>query len=195
MKCCEVCGITEESTRIIGKMCRRHYLQLYRHGSVLSRTIYDPNRFIVEGNICRIELYNAAGAIAGYALIDAEDVEKTKGIKWYLKQGYVRGSLPEGEKVFLHRLLMDCPDGLYVDHKYGDPLDNRKAMLRICTHSQNLKNMSKKKNKGIKKVQSGKFQAVITVDYKAIYLGTFDTLELARNARRKAELKYYGEFA
>ena len=193
MKRCKVCGVTEDSTRVIGDLCRKHYLQMYRHGKVLQRTIYDPNKFILHGDICEIELYDTKGAVVGSAFIDTEDLDLVKDIKWYLKQGYVRGTLPGGKKVFLHRVVMNCPDDLFVDHKKGDPLDNRKSMLRICTHSQNLKNMKPGKDKGIKKVSSGRYQVVITVDYETIYLGTVDTLSMAREVRRKAELKYYGE--
>ena len=196
MKQCKVCEATSLTTKMYGDYCRKHYLQMSRHGKILSRTIYDPNEFIIEGDICKIELYNTKCEVIGYAIIDAEDIPKVRDTKWYSKGGYVRGSVKgQTKKVFLHRLIMDCPDGLFVDHIKGNPLDNRKAMLRVCTHSQNLKNMSHRKDRGIKLVQSGRYQVVITVDYQCIYLGTFDTLEMARKVRKDAEIKYYGEFS
>lgn len=196
MKQCKVCGATGLMTKMYGEYCRKHYLQISRHGKILLRTIYDPNEFIIEGDICKIELYNTKCDVIGYAIIDAEDITKVTGIKWYMKSGYVRGTIKgSSKKIFLHRLIMDCPEGLFIDHIKGNPLDNRKSMLRVCTHSQNLKNMSHRKDRGIKQVPSGRYQVVITVDYKCIYLGTFDTLEMARNARKDAEVKYYGEFS
>lgn len=37
----------------------------------------------------------------------------------------------------------------------------------------------------------GKFIAYITVDYKPVYLGTFDSIDLAAEARREAEARYW----
>lgn len=41
---------------------------------------------------------------------------------------------------FLHRLIMSCPPDKVVDHINGNPLDNRKCNLRICTHKENCLN-------------------------------------------------------
>lgn len=54
--------------------------------------------------------------------------------------------------------------------------DNTSGVRGVCWH----KNMSK-------------WEAVIRVDKKRIYLGSFDTLEKAANARRLAEEKYWGK--
>ena len=54
-----------------------------------------------------------------------------------------------------------------------------------------------KKNKsgvsGARKVQNGKYSVTIGVNYKRITIGTFDTLKEAAQARRKAEIKYWGK--
>ena len=42
--------------------------------------------------------------------------------------------------VLLHRLLLDPPDVMQIDHVNRDGLDNRRANLRVCTRSQNLAN-------------------------------------------------------
>lgn len=44
---------------------------------------------------------------------------------------------------------------------------------------------------GVKRKKGIKYQATITIKYKQIYLGTFDTIEDAKRAREKAEWKYH----
>ena len=46
-----------------------------------------------------------------------------------------------------------------------------------------------------KKTIHGTWNASIMVDRKGIHLGNFKTLEEAKEARIKAELKYFGEFS
>ena len=49
---------------------------------------------------------------------------------------------PDGTRttIFLHRLLLDPPDGMDIDHVNRDGLDNRRVNLRVCTRSQNNAN-------------------------------------------------------
>lgn len=42
---------------------------------------------------------------------------------------------------------------------------------------------------------SGKYRARIMVDRVEIHLGRFETTQEAGEARKKAEIKYFGEFA
>jgi len=47
---------------------------------------------------------------------------------------------------------------------------------------------------GVKMVKSGKYQASMTLNYKPIYLGSYDTEQEAINARLAGERKYFGEY-
>ena len=83
-------------------------------------------------------------------IIDEADLPLAGLHAWYLSKSghgqlYVRASVRctngRGQTfVLLHRLLMDAPKGMIVDHKNGDPLDNRCCNLRICTHAENMRN-------------------------------------------------------
>jgi hypothetical protein len=100
----------------------------------------------------------------------------------------------------LHRVIMDCPDDMVIDHKDHNPLNNSRSNLRICTKHQNEMNQSKPKNNtsGVIGVgwykASEKWMAQIRLNNKRIHLGLFDDLEEASKARKDAEIKYFGEF-
>lgn len=194
MKICKVCGASHLETRMYGELCRKHYLQFKRYGSFLTRTIYDPNTFIIDGDQVFIELYDTRGNTVAVAIVDVEDYPRVKDYKWYYRKGYVATTV-NGEKVFLHRFIMNTPKGFFVDHKNGNTLDNRKENLRNCTKAENGRNRINRSHvAGIQQTPSGKFTAVITVMYKTLYLGTFNTIEDAEDARVLAEKKYFGEY-
>lgn len=88
-----------------------------------------------------------------------------------------------------------------IDHIDGNTLNNERANLRVCTHRQNVLNSKTKSSnvahsKGIRKRSSGKWEARIRIDAGVrLHLGSFATLEEAREAYKAAALKYHGEFA
>lgn len=194
MRICNVCGRTQAETRIIKKegidYCRKHYLQLYRHGKILSHTIYEPNSYEVKENIAYISLYNVKGEFVGRILIDKEDLEKVLKYKWHIKRSRNTSYAIThhlNSKIFLHRLILDYKGKEDIDHINGNGLDNRKCNLRIVSHSVNMRNQKHKKSLGVKKVPSGKYQAAITKDGRSIYLGTFSTFEEAQKIRNEKE--------
>jgi hypothetical protein len=104
----------------------------------------------------------------------------------------------------LHRLIMDCPKGMVVDHINGDTLDNRKSNLRICTKLQNQYNQKKHKGnkhskyKGVtlrKELKSKPWEAFIYANRTHRRLGYFATEIEAAEAYNKAALQMYGEYA
>lgn len=153
-------------------------------GCAWKKSIRKPNKYEFMGSVCKCILKNG-----DYFVFDSEDYEKVKDYTWHkLSSGYVYNGL---DKIRFHRLVMNCPEGLFVDHINHDKADNRKENLRICTNEQNCHN---RKAKGVY-WQKGKWFATIGLKGKSVYLGRFDNYEKAVKARKEAELKYYGEFA
>lgn len=134
---------------------------------------------------------------------DIEDYDKIKDYYWGIMQsGYVR-TRGSTELILMHRLIMDCPADMMVDHigGYQTKNDNRKANLRIVTRQQNAMNskLSTTNTSGHKGVRwnerRNKWIARITINGKDIYLGSFTNLEDAIAVRKEAERKYYGEYS
>lgn len=46
------------------------------------------------------------------------------------------------EQIYMHRLIMNAPENMEVDHDNHNGLDNRRQNLKIVTHAQNLMNTS-----------------------------------------------------
>jgi hypothetical protein len=145
------------------------------------------------------------------ALIDDEDFELVSQYKWYAgwdshtKSYYACTKIKKetgGHTLLqMHRLIMNAKKGEQVDHINHNTIDNRKANLRSCTHSENQHNQGKYSNNtsGYKGVHphksSGKWQAQIKLNGKTIHLGTFLTKEEAYKAYCKASLELHGEFS
>src|SRR5215475_5229221 len=84
-------------------------------------------------------------------------------------------------RIQLHNFIMDA---LYVDHKNGDGLDNRKENLRLATVQQNTRNVRRTSASGYRGVYPfrDKWVARIVGDDKSKrHLGLFtDPVEAAR---------------
>jgi hypothetical protein len=142
-------------------------------------------------------------------VVDAEDFERFGDLRWYAHSSgkfYARRTLQVHRRKFhvlLHRLILDAPDGLFVDHINGDSLDNRRANLRLCTHQQNLCNVgpSAQNTTGFKGVvrhpkRPWRFVAHIKdATGKHIHVGTFGDPEAAARAYDTAAKKHHGVFA
>lgn len=79
--------------------------------------------------------------------IDIEDVDKVKDYFWNLKIDNRHPNLTpyvdtrvNKKRIFLHRLLVNCPQDKIVDHIDGNPLNNIKTNLKICTQKENTRN-------------------------------------------------------
>lgn len=122
----------------------------------------------------------------------------------YHNRGYAGTNVIKNGKrgiILMHRVIMDAPKGVEVDHVNGNKLDNRKENLRLCTHAQNMQNKKIYKSniqgfKGLTFIKgTGNIRARINKNGKEINLGMFATAEEAAKAYNEAAIKYFGEFA
>jgi len=104
--------------------------------------------------------------------------------------------------VYLHRLLLDPPEGMQIDHINRDGLDNRRTNLRVCTGSQNNANSPPKPGcssefKGVSwHKQNAKWQAHgRDATGKKLYLGLFTAEHAAARAYDAHAESVWGEFA
>jgi len=125
---------------------------------------------------------------------------------WYRLPGkytnYARAKI-NGKWEILHRLIMDTPVGLFVDHIDGNGLNNQKLNLRNVTTREN--NIWKNRNKSAKNPyrgvyfhpKTGKWRARICGNGRInpISLGLFHDPETAAKVYDKAAKEYFGEFA
>lgn len=117
------------------------------------------------------------------------------------ERGYVVIRL-KGELLYAHRLAWlfvygRWPDG-EVDHANGDPSDNRLANLRECCRRENAANTRPRNQSGLKGVRlrpSGRWEAVICLNGKQHFLGTFSDQQDAHAAYSAAAFEHYGVFA
>lgn len=144
----------------------------------------------------------------GTAIVDIEDAPLAMQCVWYANRdrgGVVRGVFAGGfgrrVKAMLSRAIMAPGAGLVVDHINGDPLDNRRCNLRVCTQKQNIWNRKKPKSNtsGFKGARldkkTGKWIAYIAKNGRRWHLGTFRTPERAHRAYVAAAKVLHGEFA
>ena len=141
----------------------------------------------------------------GYvAIVDDEDYEELVKHKWYVSPA------PNGNRaarsmnpgtIYMHRAIMNASDGIDVDHRDHDMLNNQRSNLRLCTRTQNLGNTRKKagctsKFKGVHLHKAcGLWCARIKIDYRYRQLGYYRNERDAARAYNKAAKKHFGEFA
>ncbi len=141
-----------------------------------------------------------------YALVDDWNYEWLNKWKWfYGGRGYaVRNASTIGGKqkqIFMHRLIMNTPEGMDTDHEDGDGCNNQEYNLRECTHAQNQMNMKSQKNSTSKykgvcwHIKRKRWRVQIKLNYKNIHIGYFTCEKEAAKAYDKKAKELFGEFA
>lgn len=93
------------------------------------------------------------------------------------------------------------PGTYRIDHINGKRSDNRPENLRLSTQSENVRKrhvLNSNNTSGVHGVHwsaaARKWTAQIKVKRQEIYLGVFSSIEDAKTARKKAELRYFENF-
>ena len=154
---------------------------------------YDPKTGVLTWRVRSRECFKTD---RGCNIFNAQYSGKAAG---YLDpDGYLRVRI-SGKLCFAHRIIYkrlynkEPPE---IDHINGVKYDNWDSNLRAVTHQTNCQNQKTPSNNtsgvmGVSWVRHvGKWQANIRIDGKQIYLGLFDDIENAEEARKSAEAKY-----
>jgi hypothetical protein len=153
-----------------------------------------PNPYTINENVVTMVTHKGIAFT-----FDLEDLEKVKRYIWCENNGRIVANNKNKSLYLLSRFLMNPPKSLVVDHIDGNPLNNCKSNLRICTQVQNTYNSKHRPNPlgiiGVSKKNKSEYIAYITFNKKHINLGTFNCLEKAVKARKEAEQKYFGEYS
>lgn len=143
------------------------------------------------------EVFVSPGSIA---LVDDDQFERVKKIKWYLSQhGYALsgGSKSFGIKPFtkMHRFIYGAEDGVMLDHRDGNKLNNQRGNLREATKEQNIHNQKKRTGtnnnyKGTNFVKRlGLWQSRCRMNHEDYFLGYFKSEIAAAYAYNKKALE------
>lgn len=148
------------------------------------------------------------------ALIDDEDFALVSQYKWRAYKGgnpgergtvYAIAHTPmvsgKRSNVIMHRLIMNAPKGVLVDHRDFYGLNNQKYNLRLANDEQNSQHQRKVSGssssfKGVSlDKRHGTWKCYINIATKLVWIGQFKTEIEAAMAYDEAVVKHHGEFA
>jgi hypothetical protein len=133
-------------------------------------------------------------------IVDEADFKWLSQRRWYYHiKGYAVSTSPK-PSYLMHRLILNAPKDLQVDHINGDKLDNRRCNLRLCTAVQNRMNVfsyrgTSSEFKGVSwNKRLAKWESHISLNGKR-HLGFFTNEQDAAQAYNEAASRQFGEFA
>lgn len=143
-----------------------------------------------------------------FALVDDEDFEFLSQFKWkanktkpertfYAARSLKREVNKPRKMLYLHRLIMNTPRELSVDHIDGNGLNNQKSNLRNISQAANSLNrtrLSSTNKSGFTGVywskQKNKWHALVAFRTKSKHLGFFDDVHEAAIAVKTFKDEY-----
>ncbi len=136
-----------------------------------------------------------------YAYVDKADYEWLSRWKWHVVCGGYAARHEKGKYVFMHREIMTPPKGKIVDHADGNKANNCRFNLRVCTRTENLRNLGKHHHacsrfKGVsydKRLK--KWYARCAPRKERHFRSSFDDEVEAARAYDRAAVERFGEFA
>lgn len=141
------------------------------------------------------------------ALVDDRDFELVSRYKWYAFEAYkgkVYASSREGwAALLMHRVILNAPKGVPVDHKDGNGLNNQRSNIRLVTWSENQFNRGRPRwkegsseFKGVHWYELTKqWEAKICANGRRVHIGYFDNARDAAIAYNAAAKCLHGRFA
>lgn len=166
-----------------------------------------PNQLRKEIRMAYKEIPLTRGFVT---IVDEDDYDWLIESKWCCsmnksKKPYAAKAIvnSNGRKsmTLLHRLILNAPKGVFVDHINHNTVDNRKQNLRLCDYAGNSRNRIKFNGKssiykGVSwNKKSQKWRSSIMANSYPIYLGEFESEEVAAITYDEAAIRYHGEFA
>lgn len=133
-------------------------------------------------------------------IVNVNDFDFLSKYNWWAYSGSALGNV-NGQKVYMHRLIVNAPKNLVVDHINHDRLDNRRENLRLCTKNENKWNTQRHKNNqsGFKGVSwnknSEKWESRIRVNGNKLHLGYSANPINCALAYNLAAKELFGEYA
>lgn len=156
--------------------------------------------YYVDAETRRIPCRDRFGMVRAWALVDVGDFDRLMERRWHYGARYVRSGVgPSRNNRTLLRLqneVFGLPpgSGMEVDHIDRDPLNNRRANLRILQKGLNQQNASKAKGKSSRfrgvSLSNGYWVAGVTSNGVFHYGGRFKDEEEAGRAAAALRRQY-----
>ena len=136
------------------------------------------------------------------ALVDDEDYEHVSALRWFSTAKRYVATYSDRNLILLHRFILGYSGPLDVDHIDGDPLNNVRSNLRLCSRKENCRNRhgrsSHNKSSNFLGVSYCKgprpWRAQIVCDGQVHYLGCYATEVEAAVVRDKASRRHCGKY-
>ena len=117
--------------------------------------------------------------------LDDEDLEKVSKYRWNVNRQRDTFYARTWYGLYMHRVILNSSNGDITDHINGNGLDNRKENLRIADRRVNRMNSNNSRKTKRVYFNKGKYEALVRVNGRLIYLGRFSTKEEGAKASER----------